>query len=90
MLDISSSGVCVDKGAMDRPIEISSYNPLPFEMNIFPIMAKLLQSSRFKLNHSLPIATQKDEPLVFREYKWGDDLVKSRLFSVYEPTSNKK
>lgn len=27
---------------------------------------------------------------MFREYKWGDDLVKSELFSVLEPRNDKK
>jgi len=28
--------------------------------------------------------------LVFREYKWGDDLIKSDFFDVYEPRNDKK
>ena len=71
-------------------IEISSYNPIAYEMNITPVVAKLLETSSLKLNHSLPIVEKKEEPLVFREYKWGDDLVKSDLFSVFEPRNDKK
>ena len=59
-------------------------------MNVTPVIAKLLETSDLKLNHSLPIVDKKDEPLVFREYKWGDDLVKSELFSVLEPRNDKK
>lgn len=59
-------------------------------MNITPVIAKLLENSNYNLNHSLPIVTNKDEPLTFREYRWGDDLVKSHLFSVLEPRDDKK
>lgn len=59
-------------------------------MNITPVIAKLLENKDYNLNHSLPIVMEKDEPLVFREYRWGDDLVKSHLFSVYEPREDKK
>jgi hypothetical protein len=71
-------------------IEISSYSPIAYEMNITPVIAKLLETSSLKLNHSLPIVEKKEEPLVFREYKWGDDLVKSELFSVLEPRNDKR
>lgn len=79
-----------DEKNESKPIEISSYNPIAYEMNITPVIAKLLENSNYNLRHSLPIVTNKDEPLVFREYRWGDDLVKSHLFSVYEPRDDKK
>ena len=79
-----------DEENQSKPIEISSYNPIAFEMNITPVIAKLLDNSNYNLNHSLPIVTNKDEPLIFREYRWGDDLVKSHLFSVLEPRDDKK
>ena len=59
-------------------------------MNVTPVIAKLLETSSLNLNHSLPIVDKKDEPLVFREYKWGDDLVKSEMFAVLEPRNDKK
>jgi hypothetical protein len=55
-----------------QEIIISSYNPLPFEMRITPVMEKLLQNSKYKLVHSLPIVVGKDTPLIFREYDWND------------------
>ena len=85
--EISSDGTGVGK---NKPIEISSYNPLPMEMNIFPVIAKLLENPNYKLNHSLPISTERNAALTFREYSWGDDLVKSKLFSVFEPSEDKK
>ena len=88
--DISSCGGGTAAEDSERAIEISSYNPLPLEMNILPVISKLLENSEFKLNHSLPITGEHGTPLVFREYKWGDDLVKSRLFSVYEPSEDKR
>ena len=77
-------------GGYKETIEISSYSPISYEMNVTPVIAKLLETSTLKLNHSLPIVEKKEEPLVFREYKWGDDLVKSELFSVLEPRNDKK
>ena len=79
----------ISHGAKDT-IEISSYSPIQNELNVTPLIAKLLETSSLKLNHSLPIVDEPEEPLVFREYKWGDDLVKSELFSVLEPTKDKK
>jgi hypothetical protein len=77
-------------GGEKDTIEISSYSPIAYEMNVTPVIAKLLETSTLKLNHSLPIVDKKDEPLVFREYKWGDDLVKSEMFAVLEPRDDKK
>lgn len=76
--------------AKDRPIEISSYSPISYEMNITPVIAKLLENPDYNLKHSLPVVMQQQEPLAFREYRWGDDLVKSHLFKVLEPTEDKK
>ena len=74
----------------DKKIEISSYNPIEGEMNITPVIAQLLRDSKDNLNHSLPIVVDMNQPLVFREYKWGDDLIKSDFFDVYEPRNDKK
>mgnify|MGYP000993111597 CR=1 FL=1 len=79
----------ISHGSKDT-IEISSYSPIMHEMNVTPVIAKLLETTSLKLNHSLPIVEKPDEPLVFREYRWGDDLVKSELFSVLEPRNDKK
>ena len=59
-------------------------------MNITPVITELLKTSKYNLMHSLPIVVKKDPPLVFREYNEGDQLIKSELFSVYEPTEDKK
>ena len=59
-------------------------------MNIMPVMKKLLNDSELKLNHSLPIVIDNHQPLIFREYQEGDELVKSRLFSIREPTEDKR
>mmetsp|Transcript_18233 Transcript_18233/g.28047 ORF Transcript_18233/g.28047 Transcript_18233/m.28047 type:complete len:90 (+) Transcript_18233:375-644(+) len=75
------------------PIEISSYHPLPYEMNILPVMTALVGkngSKNLKFNHSLPIVEKKKEPLVFREYQEGDELMKSDIFNLMEPKSTKK
>lgn len=74
----------------DGVVQFSSYNPISYEMNIIPVVAELLKNNKYNLNHSLPVVMEKGKPLVFREYEWGDDLVKSPLFTVYEPTSDKK
>ena len=71
-------------------IEISSYNPIDFEMNITPVMDELLNTSSLQLNHSLPIVVKEEVPLIFREYKRGDEMVKSELFKVFEPKEDKK
>jgi 5-formyltetrahydrofolate cyclo-ligase len=67
-------------GGYKETIEVSSYSPISYEMNVTPVIAKLLETSTLNLNHSLPIVEKKEEPLVFREYRWGDDLVKSEMF----------
>jgi 5-formyltetrahydrofolate cyclo-ligase len=72
-----------------RRIEISSYNPIQFEMNITPVIAEMLRTSTLPLNHSLPKVVNLNEALVFRTYKWGDDLAKSEFFDVLEPTDDK-
>ena len=77
-----------DAGASKR-IEISSYNPIKFEMNVTPVIAEMLRTTSLDLNHSLPKVVNLNEPLVFRSYKWGDDLAKSEFFDVYEPTDDK-
>jgi len=51
-----------------RRIEISSYNPIKFEMNITPVIADMLRTSNLPLNHSLPKVVNLNEPLVFRAY----------------------
>ena len=80
---------CEMSGKPDRKIEISSYNPIKFEMNITPVIAELLRTSSLPLSHSLPKVVDLNSPLVFRTYKWGDDLVKSTFFDVNEPTDDK-
>jgi hypothetical protein len=59
-------------------------------MNILPVMRDLLEDNTYNFNHSFPVVLEKGQPMVFREYKWGDDLEKSNLFKVYEPTKDKK
>ena len=57
-------------------------------MDILPVIEELMKSSKLKLNHSLPIVVQQEEALIFREYKKGDQMIKSELFNVYEPMEN--
>lgn len=71
-------------------IEISSYSPIDYEMNITPVIEELLKTASLKLNHSLPIVVKEEVPLIFREYKRGDEMVKSDLFKVLEPKADKK
>jgi hypothetical protein len=59
-------------------------------MNITPVIEELLKTTTLKLNHSLPIVVKEEVPLIFREYKRGDEMVKSELFKVYEPMADKK
>lgn len=59
-------------------------------MNITPVMEELLKTSSLELNHSLPIVVKEEVPLIFREYKRGDQMVKSDLFKVLEPQDDKK
>ena len=59
-------------------------------MNITPVMSRLLETTKYNFNISLPIVVDIDEPLIFREYKEGDELVQSRLFNVMEPSDDKK
>ena len=74
----------------DSRIQISSYNPIKGEMNITPVIAEMLRTHNLPLCHSLPKVVCMNQPLVFRMYKWGDDLVKSEFFDVHEPTDDKK
>lgn len=80
---------CQISGDSLRNIEISSYNPIKYEMNITPVIAEMLRTSSLPLSHSLPKVVDLNSPLVFRTYKWGDDLVKSPFFDVHEPTDDK-
>lgn len=49
-----------------------------------------MKVTELDLINSLPVVEEKEEPLVFREYNPGDELVKSELFSVYEPKKDKE
>jgi hypothetical protein len=72
-------------------IEFSSYNPITHEMNITPVVKELIsRNSDLNLNLSLPVVVNNGEPLVFREYSEGDELMKSHLFEVMEPSPDKK
>ena len=71
-------------------VEVSSYHPLPFEMNISPVMTELISRSKYPIEHSLPIVQKKKVPLVFRRYEEGDELVKSDIFNLMEPTDDKE
>ena len=73
----------------DPRIQISSYNPIKGEMNITPVIAEMLRTHNLPLCHSLPKVRNMNEALVFLKYKWGDDLVKSEFFQVYEPRDDK-
>lgn len=70
-------------------IQLSSYNPISFEMNITPVVRELIAKNKH-FNLSLPIVTAPGEPLVFREYKEGDTLAQSSIFKVMEPLPSKK
>lgn len=59
-------------------------------MNITPVIAELLRTSQLPLCHSLPKVVDLNEPLVFKVYRWGDDLAKSEFFDVFEPTDEKE
>lgn len=80
----------LDKKSPKGRIIISSYSPISFELNINPVMQELMKVTELDLINSLPVVEQKEEPLVFREYTPGDELVKSELFSVYEPKKDKE
>ena len=80
----------LDKKSPKGRIIISSYSPISFELNINPVMEELMKVTELDLINSLPVVEQKEEPLVFREYTPGDELVKSELFSVYEPKKDKE
>ena len=38
----------------------------------------------------MPIVEKKHAPLIFRRHLQGDELVKSTLFNVYEPSDEKE
>ena len=59
-------------------------------MNISPVIEELLKTSKINLNHSLPVVVKEEVPLIFREYKRGDQMVMSNLFKVMEPKEDKK
>ena len=80
----------LDKQSPKGRIIISSYSPISFELNINPVMEELMKVTELDLINSLPVVEEKEEPLVFREYNPGDELVKSELFSVYEPKKDKE
>lgn len=80
----------LDKQSPTGRIIISSYSPISYELNINPIMEELMKVTTLDLINSLPVVEKKEEPLVFREYTPGDELVKSELFSVYEPKKDKE
>jgi len=80
----------LDKKSPKGRIIISSYSPISYELNINPVMQELMKVTELDLINSLPVVEQKEEPLVFREYTPGDELVKSELFSVYEPKKDKE
>lgn len=64
--------------------------PIKYEMNIAPVMSGLLgEDNHGHYAHSLPVVVRKGEPLVFREYNYGDVLEASKLFNVLEPTEDK-
>jgi hypothetical protein len=59
-------------------------------MNITPVIEELLKTSKLNLNHSLPVVVKQEVPLIFREYKRGDQMVQSEIFKVMEPKDDKK
>ena len=74
-------------------IEVSSYWPMKFELNVYPVMEAMIKNSKdkkYNLHHSLPVVEEKMEPLVFRRYDFGDELVKSEIFGLEEPSKDKK
>lgn len=80
----------LDKQSPKGRIIISSYSPITFELNISPVMEELMKVTELDLINSLPVVDEQEAPLVFREYSPGDELVKSELFSVYEPKKDKE
>ena len=41
------------------------------------------------MNHSLPVVTNYEEPLLFKEWKQGDEMTESSVFKVLEPSRGK-
>lgn len=80
----------LDERSPKGRIIVSSYSPISYELNITPIMEELMRVTELDLINSLPVVEEKEEPLVFRVYSPGDELVKSELFSVYEPKRDKE
>lgn len=80
----------LDENSPKGRIIISSYSPISYELRITPIIDELLKTTEYDLINSLPVVEKKEEPLVFRVYKPGDELEKSELFSVYEPKRDKE
>ena len=56
----------IQKG--DSRIQISSYNPLKAEMNITPVIAELLRTTKLPLCHSLPRVVDLNDSLEFKVY----------------------
>ena len=59
--------------------ELGIYSPVEYEMNITPVVNELLKKKIFaKVGISLPKITGNGEPLIFRRYNDGDELIPSR------------
>ena len=43
------------KDEKNSVIEISSYNPISYEMKVLPVIEELLKRTKYNLNHSLPV-----------------------------------
>ena len=75
-------------------VDISSYYPINNELNILPVIKNLQSDTNlatyFTLNHCLPVVKAKDKPLLFREYKDGDQLQRGKFFNTMEPKDSEK
>ena len=64
---------------------VGVYFPSNSEVSTINLIDKLQEEG---VCISLPVIIQKNTPLIFREYKKGDPLVKSKFFNIKEPNSS--
>ncbi|TNV75716.1 hypothetical protein FGO68_gene2471 [Halteria grandinella] len=71
----------------NKPI-ISAYWPTKFELDCKSLLKEIQSQNKWRI--CLPVTQGDKYPLIFREYKEGDQLEKGEKFKVLEPTIDKE
>lgn len=78
---VHAASALENANVINKELMIAGYVPTKSEFDVLPLLHSFP-------NTALPCITQKDAPLIFRQYKQGDRLEQNPLYNFMQPLSD--